>query len=430
MLFSNGFSWCAKLLAVLWFATVDQQAKTQNIPVRDFRFDSGAAITTAPQDAAKLSPRLGVNIHFLKDDRALDLAKAAGFSFVRMDLPWAQLEKHGGYDFAPFDGLMRSLEARGMGVLWLLAYGHPEHGGKSPQSSEDVAAYARYAAAAVTHFHGNNARFEIWNEPNAKEFLPNPAIYPDLLRTVLESIRREDRSAMVSTGGTSGFDFPFLTAMLKSGAAQQASAVAVHPYRDAGPETMPADFERLRQLMRRNAMKNTPVWNTEWGYSSYGNFTQELSDGGHSPVARKRQAVFVARECFTTWALGLPVIVLYDLRDDGTDPFDREHNFGLLNQDNSAKPAMTAVRTLTSVARDRTFAGTIRHLPHGLHAMRLDGADDIVFIFWNDDAQLMFRISTACSAAVTNLFGEPLAAGQNQIVLEENAGPIYVRLKR
>ncbi|HZS53622.1 MAG TPA: cellulase family glycosylhydrolase [Bryobacteraceae bacterium] len=417
---------------MLWLAAADQQAKTQNVPVRDFRFDKEAAIAGASKEAAKLSPRLGVNIHFLKDDRALDLAKVAGFSFVRTDLPWARLEKQGSYDFAPFDGLMRSLEARGMGVLWLLAYGHPEHGGKSPQSSEDIEAYARYAAAVVTHFRGRNVRFEIWNEPNAKEFLPNPAIYPDLLRATLELIRHKDPTAMVSTGGTSGFDFPFLAAMLKSGAARKASAVAVHPYRDSGPETTPADMERLRQLMQHNSLKNTPVWVTEWGYSSYDGPSQGFADGGHSEAARKRQAVLVARECLTMWTLGLPVIVLYDLRDDGANPFNREHNFGLLNQGNSDKPAMKAVKALTSVARDHTFSGTVRRLPHGLHAIRLDAAEDVVFILWNDDAQLNFQIhfSPDDSPSICNIFGEPIAIEGNERVLEEDAGPIYVRLKR
>jgi Cellulase (glycosyl hydrolase family 5) len=392
---------------------------------------AAAVIAPPPGDKAELRPRLGVNIHFLKDDRALDLAREAGFSFVRTDLLWANLEKHHQYDFSPFDDLMRSLEARGMGVLWLLAYGHPEHGGQSPQSDKDIAAYSRYAAAVVAHFRGHNARFEIWNEPNAKQFLAKPAIYPALLRTALDSIRSHDPDAMVSTGGTSGFDFPFLASMLESGSARKASALAVHPYRDAGPETLPGDLLLLRHLIQRTVGRNMPVWDTEWGYSSYANFPEGAPSGGHSEIARRRQAVLVTRECLTLWVLGLPVTVFYDLQDDGANPFDREHNFGLLNQDNSDKPAIKALRVLTGATRDHAYSGLIRDVPYSMHAVRLDGASDVLFIVWNDDTKMRprVRLSSDGLLSVRNVLGEPIVSERDELFLDEGMGPIYVRLK-
>jgi hypothetical protein len=397
-----------------------------------FRLDPAAAVMETLERMGELRRRLGVNIHFLKDDRALDLARDAGFTFVRMDLLWAKLENHEEYVFTPFDGLMRALEARGMGVLWILAYGHPEHGGESPKSEEDIAAYSRYVAAVVSHFRGHNARFEVWNEPNEKQFLRNPAIYPGLLRTALDSIRRHDPDAAVSTGGTSGFDFPFLTTILESGSAQKASAIAVHPYRDSGPETLQPDLLLLRSLIQRAAGRNMPVWDTEWGYSSYSNALADLPGGGHTDVARKRQAVLVVRECLTVWVLGLPLAVLYDLRDDGSSPFDREHNFGLLNQDNSDKPAMKAVRMLTSIARDHTYSGLIRDVPYGVHAIRLDGADDTVFVVWTDDTDIrpQIRFPRDQLLSVSNVFGEPIVTDRDELVLEETIGPVYMHLKR
>jgi len=388
-----------------------------------FRLNRAAATITAPRGADELRSRLGVDIHFLKDNRTLDLARDAGFSFVRMDVSWAKLEKQHEFDFAPFDELMASLEARNMGVLWLLAYGHPEHGGKSPQSEQDVAAYSRYAAAVVSHFRGHNARFEIWNEPNGKQYLANPAIYPGLLRAALDAIRRQDPGAVVSTGGTSGFDFPFLVPLLQSGSAQKASAIAVHPYRDAGPETLPADLLLLRGLIQRTAQPDTPVWHTEWGYSSY---------GARYGLALKRQAVLAARECLTVWTLGIPAAVFYDLRDDGSDHLNREHNFGLLNQDNSGKPAMKAISLLTGIARNHKYSGLVRNVPDGVHALRLDGAEDIVFVMWNDDAGARPRMQLVRDEllSVSNMFGEPLTTEHDEVVLEETAGPVYVRVKR
>jgi hypothetical protein len=397
-----------------------------------FPLDRAAAVTKGPGATGGWPPRFGVNVHFLHDDRALDLARSAGFSFVRRDLLWAQLEKQGQYDFAPFDDLMRSLEVRRMGVLWILDYGHPEHGGAAPQSEADVAAYARYAAEAVAHFRGHQACFEIWNEPNDTHFLAHPALYPTLLQAALAAIRRQDPEAAVSTGGTSGFDFSFLTSLLQSGAAQQASALAVHPYREAGPETLSADLGRLRRLSQRMVGSTMPVWDTEWGYSSDDHVSQNAAEGGHSQAARQRQAVLAVRQALTGWVLGLPLMVWYDLRDDGANSRDREHNFGLLEGDNREKPAMTALRVLTSVTRDHRYAGLIRDVPPGVHAVRFDGAEEMMFVVWNEDPDRHphLRVVPDQVQSMTDLGGEPVAVERGGIALEETRGPVYVRVKR
>jgi hypothetical protein len=120
------------------------------------------------------------------------------------------------------------------------------------------------------------------------------------------------------------------------------------------------------------------------------------------------------------------------LRDDGSDPFNREHNFGLLNQDNSDKPAMKAIRVLTSITRDHTYSGLIHDVPYGAHAVRLDGVNDVVFILWNDDADMRphFWFSRNELLSVSNMFGEPIVAERDEIVPEETMGPVYVRLRR
>jgi polysaccharide biosynthesis protein PslG len=391
--------------------------------------DRSSPVIMVPKERSELRQRLGVNIHFLNNDRALDIAKDTGFSFVRADLPWERLESHGEYKFAPFDALMQALEARRMGALWLLDYGHPEHGGATPQSADDIAAYARYAAAVVAHFRGHNARFEIWNEPNATKFLPNPSVYPDLLRAALDAIRREDSNAIVSTGGTSGFDFPFLTRMLKSGSAQKASAIAVHPYRSSTPETLSSDLLLLGNLIERSTGRIMPIWATEWGYAS--GDSSESHDNGHSDVARKRQAILAVRECLTVWALNLPVNVWYDLSDDGPNPFNKQDNFGLLNQDISEKPSMKALRTLTKTAQNYKYVGLVRDVPYGSHIMRLDGTDDVVFIAWSEnETHLHIQFPQEQLGSVSNMFGEAMAISGNEVALDEKAGPIYIRLNK
>jgi hypothetical protein len=91
--------------------------------------------------------------------------KAAGFGFVRMDVMWANVERDGRYRWRPYDALLRALEARGMGVLWILDYGHPSHGGAVPRTTQDIAAFGQFAEAAAAYFKGRSVQYEIWNEP-------------------------------------------------------------------------------------------------------------------------------------------------------------------------------------------------------------------------------------------------------------------------
>ncbi len=115
---------------------------------------------------------IGVNIHRLRGDAQLDLAREAGFRFARVDLLWERVERGGAYRFLPYDALMNALEARGMGALLILDYGHPDHGGKVPRTGEDIAAFGRFAEAAAMRFNGRDVRYEIWNEPDIAQFWP------------------------------------------------------------------------------------------------------------------------------------------------------------------------------------------------------------------------------------------------------------------
>ena len=115
---------------------------------------------------------IGVNIHRFRDNAPLDLAREAGFRFARADLLWERVERDGTYRFRTYDALMNALEARGMGALLILDYGHPDHGGKVPRTAEDIAAFGRFAEAAARRFKGRDVRYEIWNEPNIVQFWP------------------------------------------------------------------------------------------------------------------------------------------------------------------------------------------------------------------------------------------------------------------
>jgi hypothetical protein len=400
-----------------------------------FHADAAAETDPPPPEFAELTPHLGVTVHLLRDEQALDQARAAGFGFVRMDMLWANVERNGRYRFFPYDALLRALDARGMGVLWTLDYGHPEHGGSTPRTSEDVAAFGRFAEAAAAHFKGRNVRYEIWNEPDIDRFwtpYPSSAEYAALLREAVAAIRRADPSAKISSGGVSRFDLEFVSRAVDSNIAAGLTAIGIHPYPKAGPETIAPELETLRDWASHTFGARLEIWDTEWGYSSASAPSGDRTNG-HNEEGRRRQAVLAVREILTVWPVGFPLACLYDLKDDGPDASNPEHNYGLLDSSGEDKPAMKAVRTLLSTAGARKYAGMLRETPAGIHALRLDGATDTVLIVWTDhpDDRRKIEFPKQGLISATDLMGESLklkngSSGQARVEIDAPGGPIYL----
>ncbi len=398
--------------------------------------DLGATPAPAPSGAGDLVSRLGVNIHFTSDDKALDIIAAAGFSRVRMDLGWGGVEQTKGvYDFSAFDGLVTALASRGMTLHLILDYFNPLYPSSADAGYADggyeatVPAFAAVSKAAAAHFAGKGVTYEVWNEENGGFWPPvaNAAEYSELSAAAIAAVHAGDSSALVTMGGLAGFDYPFLEAALDAGGAAGANAVGVHPYRQGGAESASDDLAYMRAIVAAAMPTPPPVWDTEWGYSSqwFGG-----DAGGHAPAAWALQAQRASRELLTAWALGFPMEVYYDIRDDGTDPTNDEDNFGLIQNDYSDKPAIVAVRTLTAAAKGRTFSG---FLPVGftsLHAMLLAGASDRVVALWSDAVGSVTSVAVPSDGTATDMLGSPIPlsseGGASSVTVGEVAGPVFL----
>jgi hypothetical protein len=305
---------------------------------------------------------VGVNIHFVTGhERDLDLIAAAGFKFIRMDFGWASIErKKGEYNWSEYDQLLAHLEERQMRALFILDYSNPLYEQTvsstnpishvlnkttaSPQHPDSVEAFARWAAAAVKHYHGRHVIWEIWNEPNIQFWSPKPDAqqYTTLALATCKAIREAEPQATIIGPASSEFPWAFLETFLKSGVLEYLDAVSVHPYRNPGraPETAVVDYEKLRKLIAQYAppgrAKNIPILSGEWGYSSN---TKGL------PV--EKQAAFAVRQQLANLLEGIPLSIWYDWKNDGSDPNENEHNFGTVLPDLIPKPAYIAIKTMT-----------------------------------------------------------------------------------
>ena len=323
---------------------------------------AAASLNAANLPEAILPQGVGVNIHFTRGhERDLDLIAAAGLKFVRMDFGWAGIErKKGEYDWSAYDELTANLENRGLRALYILDYSNPLYEGTvisknpitgkeqrdvaSPQHPESVEAFARWAASAARHFKGRRMIWEIWNEPNISFWKPKPDVkqYTALALAACKAIREADPTATIIGPATSEVPVKFLEEFFAAGVLAYLDAVSVHPYRSykKGPETGAEDYAKLRALIERYAptpeKKRMPIISGEWGYSTFG-----------KGVSLETQAAFVVRQQLANLLAGVPLSIWYDWKNDGPDPSEREHNFGVVANDLKPKPAYTALQTMT-----------------------------------------------------------------------------------
>lgn len=403
-------------------------------PVYSFELKPAATLVTGTYYPTYVN-RLAVAT-YTSNEPAHDKAKAVGINIVRRDLSWSKIEKNGAFNFADFNVVLEKLRLKGMSVLWILDYGHPDHGGKTPASDADKTAFANFARAAALNFKGKNVvGFEIWNEPNGSHFWPNqdPLDYLKLYTKAALAIREVDPAIKIITGGTAGVDINYSMQFAANVNPSLVDAVAIHPYTRPGPESFSNGYQPLRKTMASRGL-NKPIWVTEWGYSSYGDFDASVYGNGFAAPARNRQGMLVLRKVLSQMAMNMPFMTIYALTDYGVDPVNREANFGIMAQDASDKPAIVGLRSLYAAQNGRTFKGYLTDVPPGLHTVRWDGASDKVFAIWTDqDAQASMEVRIPLNATAIKrwngtTFATTVVGSYRVLTLREEDGPVMVTL--
>jgi polysaccharide biosynthesis protein PslG len=437
---------------------IDQIEAWKTLPTVATLEVRNAPLTKLPSSAAELKPRLGIvgypDIWTANgaqiDANTLDSSKKLGVSFVRVDLGWANIEKNGQYDFSKYDRYLEAAQERGLNVLWILDYGHPDHSPFktfpfTPTTDANFAAFGRYVEAAVTRYKGRNVRYEIFNEPDGYNYWKNdpnwtgpgdantthrPTAYAKLVRLSLEVVRRVDPNAIVSTGGLTAWKgvHGYLDAVLRTDAAAQANAAAFHFY-TTNPERSFAQISRLRNQVTTK-YPGRAIWDTEWGYGSDPpvNAQDRLALGDTA-----RHAVYNLRRLLVTWVSDLGMTTLFHLQDGKADDTTAAESFGLLDANLKEKPAGTAIRVLSEIAATRKLIGTVQGLPIGVNAVQLESATDRVHVLWAETEGAVFEARVPCGATVKDLYNQGLTLsacsgsnGYQTLRLEEAKGPVYV----
>lgn len=321
-------------------------------------------------------PDIGVVFHCAWSDyndsqrtQVLDKMKAAGVTWVRIDVGWSSLQEVGRGLLSQWyvdtvDRCVNLARARGINVLAML-WATPSwaNGGQSRNVPPlDVKDFAWIANWAANHFRGRVAAWEVWNEPDSAQsswsWGGDVAQYVGLLKAAYPAFKSGDPSAQVVFAGTSSADESFVKAAYQAGAKGSFDVMAVHPYQaisDLPPEQVGdsrnwwfARVDALHQVMVNNGDDDKPVWFTEFGWSSHA--TASDAPNWQRGVTEAQQGDYLVRairyaRAHYPW---VKKMFLYAERNrTGVDI--QNANYGLLRYDLSEKPAYQALRTyLTS----------------------------------------------------------------------------------
>lgn len=250
-------------------------------------------------------------------------------------LYWSRLESQKDkWDFSAADKYVKMAEQHHVDVLLTLgitpewASSHPSQrsdfnpGGAAPP--KEMTDWRNYVQEVATRYKGRIHEYEIWNEPNLKNYYTGsiPEMV-QLAKVAYTTLKRVDPSNVVvspsATGTASGLTW--LASFLRAGGGKYADIIGYHFYvNPAPPEDMVPLIQRVEQIMTSNGVGNKPLWDTETGWAiqdRQDTVRPEPGGGFNSVVLSENQApAYVARAYILAWAAGVSRLYWYDWDGD------------------------------------------------------------------------------------------------------------------
>lgn len=273
-----------------------------------------------------------------KREEQLRLISEAGFSWIRQEFPWYDIEIHGKNDFEDrrfephrsawdkYDNIVELAEQYDIEIIarlsappsWTRAEGDALGAFAPPDNVQD---YADFASAVAERYAGRVSYFQLWNEPNIYpewgEQAVDPEGYTALLCAGYEAIKAANPDAVVLAGALAPTaaitprdmsDLLFLERMYAAGAGECFDVMSVQGYglwsgpTDQRMRSYVVNYARnqyIRDIMVAHGDASKAIWISEmnWNatppdsgiYPNYGQVTL-AQQAAWAPLAYQRAA--------------------------------------------------------------------------------------------------------------------------------------------
>ncbi|MDI9727049.1 hypothetical protein [Stutzerimonas stutzeri] len=355
----------------------------------------GGLLGASLQSAAQTTEEpfvVGVCAHELHrgdpSGRAYAMMRDAGITSVRTDAHWAYVERQPNQlKIEPsWHRYLKETARHGLSTQFILGYGNQHHGGGEKPRTEPVrAAFNRYVNHLSEAFKGQVAYYEIWNEWDVED-PRDPRFTQDYARLIADAagiVRQRDPAAKVLAGAvtTQGIESGFALRLLENGLMQSVDGLSLHPYvhcrgwRRNTPEAWIDWMAEVDKDLTRAAGRPVPLYLTEMAWPSH---------QGACGIDENLQAAYLARAFFLARTLpSIRGMWWYDFRNDGTDRTEREHNFGLVRQDFTPKPAYRVLTAVSDIVANYRFIGRDEHSDGDVVALRFARGEDELLVAWS-----------------------------------------------
>jgi hypothetical protein len=295
-----------------------------------------------------------------KIESSARLIQEAGAGFVRMDFSWDDLEhEEGKFNFDHQDSIVKTLTDHDLRVLGVLLYNaHWEN----PQwnSAPDPEKYVRYVRQVVRHYKDRVKYWEIWNEPDHKDYWqPQDQMkaYTALLKLAYAEIKEEDPTASVLLGGLTN-SAPFaLRQVYKNGGRDSFDIMNIHPFfnpvhgksvNKKAIKGVQGVYAAVLKVMREYGDSDKPIWITEVGCPGIQSTDTPSGWWAGSTPLEDQQAAWVT--AVYQQALAWPGVqkVFWAFFRDTAHFWNDVDRFGLIRRDFTPKPAYEAYKAIAT----------------------------------------------------------------------------------
>jgi arabinogalactan endo-1,4-beta-galactosidase len=351
----------------------------------------------APQaqisDVSGLSP-YGVNtfleqeVEPAKRERSLQMIKDSGFTWVRQEFPWADIEIDGKGDYTDrrnppersawdkYDNIVTLADKYDLQLIARLSsppawshQGYKDLGQFGPPA--DFNDFTDYVRTVVTRYKGRIHYYQIWNEPNIYpewgDQRVNPEDYTRLLCSAYQAAKAVDPNIVIISAalaptveqdGRNLSDLIFLQRMYNAGAGKCFDVLAAQGYGlFSGPgdhrlsplTTNVARHTLLRDIMVHNGDANKSIWLSELNWDAVPNTPGTIEDWGkYGVVTEQDQARYVPQtyeRARKEWPWVGVMSVWFFKRASDAERNQAWYYFRMLEPDFSTTPLYGAMRS-------------------------------------------------------------------------------------
>lgn len=372
-----------------------------------------------------------------REHQELEAMAAAwcGAKIVREDISWSRMQPAADrWTFDSFDFTVDAFAKYDIELEAIYSYCAPWAVAKDWQplkpelkrgARPDYQHWAAFIRGFAERYRNKVHYVEVWNEPDLHGFANFSAEeYIELMKIAYSETKK---AAPEMTVMTAGFTCMPPYARLNDEKHMEKTLTLgrgyydIHAFHGHGPYVHYRN-QIERMLPFRDKLGVTAPW--------YANETAISS----VHIGEYRQAVTLFQKFLYSWARGSIGYNWYDLRNDGCDPEDGEHNFGLVTKDFHPKAAYVTFNALANVYREASYIRDM-DLPEQLEGFLFKSREgDFLLANWNLDSQKPSRLivltDISGKASYIDLFGNerPLNVVNQAVVINIDREPGTIRI--